>query len=66
MLIITFYPALMGSKTLTSKCSESKEFRWGMKKTPLIKVSIYPKYSNSQYKKKECTTGLLFILEVKK
>lgn len=24
-----FYPALMGSKTPTSKCSESKEFRWG-------------------------------------
>ena len=23
------YPALMGSKTPTSKCSESKEFRWG-------------------------------------
>ncbi|PHE02324.1 hypothetical protein COF56_20955, partial [Bacillus wiedmannii] len=25
-----FYPALMGSKTPTSKCSESKEFRWGI------------------------------------
>jgi len=24
-----FYPALMGSKTPTSKFSESKEFRWG-------------------------------------
>jgi len=23
------YPALMGSKTPTSKCSESKEVRWG-------------------------------------
>ncbi|WP_242275812.1 hypothetical protein [Bacillus cereus group sp. BfR-BA-01445] len=46
----------MGSKTPTSKFSESKEFRWGiahkspigstnnqwgMKKTPLIKVSLY-------------------------
>ncbi len=51
------YPALMGSKTPTSKFSESKEVRWGstahkspigstnnqwgMKKTPLIKVSLY-------------------------
>ena len=25
-----FYPALMGSKTLTSKFSESKEVRWGI------------------------------------
>ncbi|PGZ98529.1 GNAT family N-acetyltransferase, partial [Bacillus wiedmannii] len=24
-----FYPALTGSKTPTSKFSESKEFRWG-------------------------------------
>ncbi|PEN02986.1 hypothetical protein CN621_04440, partial [Bacillus wiedmannii] len=24
------YPTLMGSKTPTSKCSESKEFRWGI------------------------------------
>ncbi|TSI13556.1 hypothetical protein FOT98_16695 [Bacillus sp. HY001] len=24
------YPALMGSKTPTSKCSESKEFKWGI------------------------------------
>jgi len=24
------YPALMGSKTPTSKFSESKEFRWGV------------------------------------
>jgi len=25
-----FYPTLMGSKTPTSKCSESKEVRWGI------------------------------------
>ncbi|PEB07388.1 hypothetical protein FPL01_08020 [Bacillus pacificus] len=31
----------MGSKTPTSKFSESKEARWGMKKSPLIKVSLY-------------------------
>ncbi len=31
------YPALMGSKTPTSKFSGSKEVRWG----PLIKVSLY-------------------------
>ncbi|TNP16154.1 hypothetical protein FHY71_06540 [Bacillus tropicus] len=27
--LMFFYPALMGSKTPTSKFSESKEFRWG-------------------------------------
>ncbi|WP_412677878.1 hypothetical protein [Bacillus wiedmannii] len=26
----TFYPTLMGSKTPTSKFSESKEVRWGI------------------------------------
>ncbi|PGT50538.1 hypothetical protein COD14_31110, partial [Bacillus cereus] len=26
---LSLYPALMGSKTPTSKFSESKEFRWG-------------------------------------
>jgi len=26
---VVFYRALMGSKTPTSKFSESKEFRWG-------------------------------------
>ncbi|PFR51348.1 hypothetical protein DN390_25705 [Bacillus sp. SH7-1] len=26
----SFYPALMGSKTPTSKFSESKEVRWGI------------------------------------
>jgi len=26
----SFIPPLMGSKTPTSKCSESKEFRWGI------------------------------------
>ena len=29
MGISYFYPALMGSKTPTLKCSESKEVRWG-------------------------------------
>jgi hypothetical protein len=28
---VVFYPALTGSKILTSKFSESKEVRWGMK-----------------------------------
>ncbi|TNP16840.1 hypothetical protein FHY73_20670 [Bacillus tropicus] len=37
----SLYPTLMGSKTPTSKFSESKKVRWGMKKTPLIKVSLY-------------------------
>ncbi|TNO99892.1 hypothetical protein FHY68_26300 [Bacillus pacificus] len=27
---LVFYPALMGSKTPTSKSSESKEVRWGI------------------------------------
>ncbi|PGZ48215.1 hypothetical protein COE56_20510 [Bacillus anthracis] len=53
----------MGSKTPTSKCSESKEVRWGggmpikarlvqliisggMKKTPLIKVSLHVLFRN--------------------
>jgi len=35
------YPALMGNKTLTSKFSEGKEVRRGMKNLPLIKVSLY-------------------------
>jgi len=26
----SIYPTLMVSKTHTSKCSESKEFRWGI------------------------------------
>ncbi|PEL45168.1 hypothetical protein CN607_00005, partial [Bacillus wiedmannii] len=30
MIRLFFYPALMGSKTPTSKFSESKEFRWGI------------------------------------
>ncbi|CAI8865522.1 hypothetical protein EMIT019CA3_30079 [Bacillus pseudomycoides] len=30
----SFYPALTGSKTHTSKFGKSKEVRWGMKKTP--------------------------------
>ncbi len=28
-LLVSLYPTLMGSKTLTSKCSERKEVRWG-------------------------------------
>ncbi|PEB04208.1 hypothetical protein FPL01_14005 [Bacillus pacificus] len=28
-LNLSFYPTLMGSKTPTSKFSESKKFRWG-------------------------------------
>ncbi|MCU5407598.1 hypothetical protein OCA16_23935 [Bacillus cereus] len=31
---VTVYPALTGSKTPTSKFSESEEVRWGMNKTP--------------------------------
>ncbi|KAA0791672.1 hypothetical protein GJV13_06495 [Bacillus sp. RIT694] len=30
LIKVSFYPALMGSKTPTSKFSESKEVRWGI------------------------------------
>ncbi|CAI8728486.1 hypothetical protein EMIT019CA3_20373 [Bacillus pseudomycoides] len=38
-----FIPLLMNGNTSISKFRKRKEGRWGMEKTPLIKVSLYDK-----------------------
>lgn len=38
---MVFCPTLTGSKPSTLKFIGNKEIRWGMKKTSLIKVSLY-------------------------